>query len=211
MKIYLIRHGKTEWNLQHKMQGQRDSPLIEEGLIQLRLLGERLNNECFQAVYSSPLKRAVQSARVVFPGTELILRDELKEIALGDWEGRNYQQVKDQPLEEHEEFWEKPHLFQARPGGGEDIFAVKERVVSLFNELISRHSFQDSIALVSHTVVIKALLMHVEKRSMKDFWNPPFIYPASLSMIEYDKNELSLSFYGSITHYEDQFTVQGRL
>ena len=65
MILYLARHGKTAWNVEHRSQGWKDIPLNEEGLLQARELAEKLKNIDFETIYSSDLKRSKKTADII--------------------------------------------------------------------------------------------------------------------------------------------------
>ena len=88
MKLYLVRHGETDWNLQHKMQGQVDVPLNSTGLKQAEKLRDTLRNYDFDVCYCSPLKRAVKTSEIATSGrVKIIFDDNLKERSYGRLEG----------------------------------------------------------------------------------------------------------------------------
>ena len=90
MKLYLIRHGQTVWNLEGRFQGWNDSALSEKGISNAKALRERLKDISFYEVYASPVGRAMTTAHIV-SGLEMdkIIPDEnLREINLGSWQGR---------------------------------------------------------------------------------------------------------------------------
>lgn len=183
------------------MQGQKDSPLLEEGKEQIHALAESFMSIPVDAVYASPIKRAWQTAEILFPGKDIIAADALKEIALGDWEGRSYDEVHNSVLQDHENFWEKPHLFRARPGG-ESIEDVQKRACFWLQDLLQKHREKETLALISHTVVIKSILLHYENRSLESFWDPPAVYPASFSQLDFEKGVFrAIHAYGDISHY----------
>jgi len=211
MKVLLLRHGKTVWNQQKRMQGQKDSPLLEEGKEQLFSLADRLKSLSVDAVYASPLKRAWHTAEILFPGKNIIEAESLKEIALGDWEGRSYAAVHERMLPDHENFWEKPHLFQARPGG-ESIEDVQKRACSWLSSLIQKHHDNEILALVSHTVVIKSILLYYEERPLETFWQPPAVFPGSFSQLSFEGGAFrAIDAYGDISHYSRGNAVTGRI
>ena len=88
MKIYIVRHGQTDWNLEHKAQGQTDIPLNASGIKQAKELRDKLVSYDFDSCYCSPLKRAVQTAEIVTDGRfKIIFDDNLKERSFGELEG----------------------------------------------------------------------------------------------------------------------------
>lgn len=89
MKIYIARHGQTDWNVQHKAQGHTDIPLNDTGKKQAEQLRENIKNIRFDAVYASPLKRASETAEIaVGDRNEITYDDRLKERSFGDFEGK---------------------------------------------------------------------------------------------------------------------------
>ena len=90
MKLYLARHGETDWNAQGLIQGQTDIPLNETGRAQARALGELLRNQNlrFDAVYASPLSRTKRTAELAVPNVQIILDARLGERSLGELEGQ---------------------------------------------------------------------------------------------------------------------------
>ena len=85
MQIYLLRHGQTEYNAQHRYQGQQDIPLSAAGRAQLRPAGFMPD-----VAYVSPLIRARQTAEIFFPGCPQIIVQDLREMCFGSFEGRHY-------------------------------------------------------------------------------------------------------------------------
>lgn len=92
MKIYLLRHGLTEYNVQKRYQGQRDIPLSAQGVAVLRRA-----DFSPEKVYVSPLTRARQTAAVLFPQAEQVVVENLKEMNFGSFEGRNYKEMEHDP------------------------------------------------------------------------------------------------------------------
>ncbi|MDA3852054.1 MAG: histidine phosphatase family protein [Spirochaetaceae bacterium] len=208
MLIYLIRHGQTQWNLEKRMQGQMDSPLTSQGITDLQALGQFMKNKKLQGVYVSPIGRALTSAQTIFPNASLNPLEDLKEIALGDWEGKSYEEVQVPEINDEENFWGKPHLFKARPNG-ESFLDVQTRSVNALNHLIKSHENNHQIAVVSHTVVIKSLLHHFEGRELDRFWDPPSLYPASLSVMDFREGQFQrIVLYGDIS-FQNNPSVEG--
>lgn len=88
MKLYLVRHGQTDWNLKHKEQGQVDIPPNETGIEQAKNLRTKLKSYDFDICYCSPLKRAAQTAEIaVNSHTNIVFVDDLKERSFSELEG----------------------------------------------------------------------------------------------------------------------------
>jgi len=96
LELWLIRHGETDSNRNRRIQGQIDVPLNELGKEQAQKLAERIGHLEFDRVYSSDLSRALVTAQTTFPSAEIIKDKRLREINLGDYEGRYYDQFTDE-------------------------------------------------------------------------------------------------------------------
>ena len=87
LELWLVRHGETDWNFERRMQGHSQTRLSALGVRQAQCLAARLKGETFDAVYSSDLERALQTAQVVFPEREIIQDRRLREITYGVLDG----------------------------------------------------------------------------------------------------------------------------
>src|SRR3954470_11552168 len=101
-RLYLVRHGSTVLSAEDRFAGSVDVELSDEGRRQAGALAERLAGEKISAIYSSPLSRTVETARIVGRhfGVEPVLRDELREVSHGRWEGLTRRDVEDGFAEE---------------------------------------------------------------------------------------------------------------
>ncbi len=88
LELWLIRHGETVWNAEHRMQGQRDAPLSDWGLAQAARLGSRLQHTSFDHVFSSDSGRARRTAEIALPGYEITTDVRLRELSYGSLEGK---------------------------------------------------------------------------------------------------------------------------
>ena len=112
MKIYITRHGATQWNKEGRMQGWQDSNLTEIGVDNAKKLGESLQHIDFDYIYCSPLGRAFDTAKYIRGNkkTEIIKIEDLKEMGFGIWEGMDHEKVKELYPSQQFNFWNKPHL-----------------------------------------------------------------------------------------------------
>ena len=101
LKLYIVRHGETEWNVIKRFQGQLNTPLTEKGMEKLRETGKNLENVLFEEVYTSELERTVNSAEIIlsenrgYKNKKLKLKKlaELNEVHFGVWQGLKYEEV----------------------------------------------------------------------------------------------------------------------
>ena len=155
-RLTLIRHALTDWNASGRFQGVADIELNEEGRDQARRLADyvvRLEPDA--VVYSSPLKRAVETARIAFPGRALRLDPRLKEIDFGEFEGRTQEENERHPA--WAEWYADPY---GRPApGGESYAMLRERAVAWMEEVVA--AGVPHVVAVTHSGTIQRLLAHV--------------------------------------------------
>lgn len=150
-EILLVRHGQTDWNLEHRVQGHTDTPLNAVGTEQARALAETLAAVPLAAVYSSDLVRARDTATIVarFHGLEVVLDHDLREKNFGSWEG----------LTDREIAVRFPEAVRGRWGDGETTEEVTERALAAIARIrVSRPS--GPVLVVSHGGPIRAILGH---------------------------------------------------
>lgn len=199
VKIYLTRHGETEWNKEGKMQGWKDSALTERGIENAKSLGQNLSHINFDCIYCSPLGRALDTAKYIRGDkvTEIIINEDLKEMGFGIWEGMEHEKVEELYPIQRSNFWNEPHLYQ--PVDGESFEELFSRVRKALYEIIN-NAPGENILVVSHTVVIKAIYAIVKNYSLEDFWSPPFLYDTSLTVIEVAGKELKIVLEADTSH-----------
>jgi alpha-ribazole phosphatase len=156
----LVRHGESVWNGERRIQGSLDPELSPRGRRQTDLLVAHLGahlSPAVTAVYTSPLRRAAQTAEQIAGAYHLpLIRDpDLRELFLGVWEGKTVAEIQAAFPGLYEEWLEDPLAFPAP--GGEDLRAFGCRVVGAIQRMQRDHPAAD-LLVVSHGGVIKALL-----------------------------------------------------
>lgn len=156
--ILLIRHGQTSWNAAGRWQGHTDVPLNEVGREQARLLAGRLASWPLEALYSSDLKRAAETAAIV--GDALGL-DPVQEPVWRERHGGVFQGLTGEEIaEEHPEAWAALQRGFVAPPGGESSEALHERATAAFEQLLEQHR-GEVVAVVSHGGTMRTLIAHV--------------------------------------------------
>lgn len=163
LRITLIRHGQTDWNLEERIQGQIDICLNHNGKYQSQCLYNYLKDEVFDRLLTSPLKRARETAEIIL-GDRLLnleLVPSLQEISHGDWEGRLESELS-QLYAYQFHLWKTDPLSCCKPNG-ETLHQFRERVVSAWEKLI-QECFEDcyrNILVVAHKFTIQVILCHI--------------------------------------------------
>lgn len=167
-ELILARHGETAWNVAEVFRGRSDVDLNETGLRQAELLAGYLQGRKIEAVYSSPLQRALKTARAVASrhGLEVIVSQGLNDLKFGEWEGVQVAEVsKKYPVLFAE--WEKnPHLVKIP--GGEAMNAVRQRALALMSEVTAQ--YKGTVVFVTHRVVTKLLILALLGLDNSHFW-----------------------------------------
>jgi broad specificity phosphatase PhoE len=167
--VILVRHGATAANVcrPHVLQGLRpDNELIDLGKEQAREAGRMIRRFPVVRVYSSPLKRAVQTATVIAEslGVEMVVEDDLVEADVGEWSGLTWPEVERRWPEAYRSFEENPE----RHGylGGENMRQVRERVWESLHRLQAGHE-GEVVAAVAHGVVNRVVLADVMRLPLR--------------------------------------------
>lgn len=182
MLIYFIRHGETDWNKNGRLQGRVDIPLNEEGKKAALLTREGLKEVVFDVAFSSPLKRAYETAEIILTGRNVpIIKDErLREVGFGAYEG-----VKRSEWDENiQNFFARTELYFPK-GEGEHLEKVLEREADFLRELFGNDTYKDSTILVStHGAALSGLLTVIKGNSIADFWAGGLHKNCGISIVE---------------------------
>ena len=156
--LLLVRHGETDWNRELRFQGHADPPLNAEGRRQAHDLAARLAGERIAAIYSSDLRRAHETARIVGRtlGVDVTVVHGLREIDVGSWSGLTRDEIAEQ-FPEGLERW----IEGAEGHDGETRDELRARVVEAAERIAAAHP-GEQILLVSHGGALRALLTHAE-------------------------------------------------
>lgn len=160
LDLLLVRHGQTDWNPEGRVMGQSDIALNDRGIAQAGALRDWLKNIEIQAVYSSPMRRAMQTAEILAEGRNgLDIEPEagVAEIDYGDWVGMTFREVEEKFNKDYNDY--RFHPSRMNIPGGESVVQVQERAVAAVERIRARHD-GGRVLVVSHADVIKAVLVH---------------------------------------------------
>lgn len=199
--IYVTRHGQTEWNVQHRMQGHQDSPLTELGVRQAEWLGRGMKDTVLDVIYASPSPRAMRTAEIIRGERPLPLQsaEAFMEIGMGIWEGCITEELQELHSDQYDYFWHDPAKFKVK--GSETFAEVQARALDKLTEIQKEHEGQ-TVLIVTHTVVIKLLMAHFEGRPLEKLWDLPYIHPTCLNRIDIVDGVPEIILHGDISHYE---------
>ncbi|MCR5557631.1 MAG: histidine phosphatase family protein [Butyrivibrio sp.] len=169
--LYIMRHGKTDWNALQKLQGQIDIPLNEEGKEAARAAREKYKDIAFDICYSSPLIRAKETAEIFLQGTNtpIITDDRLKEMAFGEFEGvTGYFNNPSCPIND---LFVNPVSY-VKQGGAESFEELFARTGSFLKEVISPALKENKdVLIVGHGAMNCSIISQIERTPLEKFWD----------------------------------------
>ena len=170
-RLFLVRHGETDWNVEGRAQGQTDTRLNDTGYLQAERVASRLSSVTFVAAYSSDLSRVVDTASPILRGRDVPLTTmpELREKNFGEWEGMTFDEIGSRYPEQHARLFSIDTDF-APPGGESDLQVfhragiVSERIYEACGDE------EGNILVVSHGGMLYALIAYLLHLSAEEVW-----------------------------------------
>jgi broad specificity phosphatase PhoE len=158
-ELLLVRHGETDWNRERRFQGHADPPLNDAGREQARMLAENLADEGIDAIYTSDLRRARETAEILAArsGSEVVALRELREIDVGDWQGLTWPEIEERHPDGAARWGRDGHGWD----GGETYDQLRERIVAALHVIAERHPGQ-RVLVVGHGGTVRATRAFVE-------------------------------------------------
>jgi 2,3-bisphosphoglycerate-dependent phosphoglycerate mutase len=201
LELYLIRHGKSTWNQTGRIQGQTDVPLSNEGVQQAQALAKRLKSWKFDRVYSSDLQRAKQTAEFVYPKREIMFDARLREIHLGEFEGRTWNEMTDEERDIFSVQFAGP--YDQRVPGGESNDDLRHRALAWLAELPK----EGRVIAFTHGGFIVSMLQSVVGRPKPRYWKKMegwgfWIENTSLTQLLIDESFKTIHTVGDYSHLE---------
>lgn len=204
--IYLVRHGRTVWNIEGRLQGAGDSALVEEGIIGAKKTGVALKAIPFTAAYSSMQKRAQDTANYILAENDLsdiphFHHKGLNEFNFGSWEG-----VKSVDLQENEEYWvmkRTPAEYEAKSNGGERFEQLYQRATQAFNHIAELHKNDGKVLIVSHGMTLTLLTAVLKGIAWQDFRNEEmhsFVINTAITKVEVENGEVKVLEFNNTEH-----------
>ena len=179
LKLYIVRHGQTEWNVLEKFQGQLNSPLTLEGIEKVKKTAEKLKNIKFKAGYTSQMGRTFATAKIILQNNnyeqektsdqklKLKKLPELNEIHFGEWQGMTFRETFLKfPKEAHNYFYDVKN-YNAKNIKGEELKDGLERFLKGL-EKIREEQKSGNILIVTHGTVLELFFNHIQNREADD-------------------------------------------
>ncbi|MDQ6767195.1 MAG: histidine phosphatase family protein [Candidatus Eremiobacteraeota bacterium] len=204
MKLLLVRHGESTWNVEGRYQGRRDAPLSPRGRAQAEALAARLcdeqaarpNDKRVAAIVSSPLARAHDTAQICARALGLSVKvdERLTEISHGQWEGKLGHEVASLWPDMVAAWRSRPH--EVRFPGGETLQDVRSRFVSFVSTL---QDDAEPLLATTHDVIVRIALLIAQGKPLSAF-NDVRVDNAALNEFSVDGDKLAVVRINDTTH-----------
>jgi broad specificity phosphatase PhoE len=164
-ELLLVRHGETDWNRDRRFQGHADRPLNETGREQARAIAAELAREKIDAIYSSDLARARETAELIAEraGVPFILEPQLREIDVGEWQGLTRPEIEERFPEGFTNWAARGHGWEQ----GETYEALAERVLAAIDRIVQSYP-KGRVVVVGHGGTIRAIRAHVDESTVAE-------------------------------------------
>ena len=187
MRIYLIRHGETDQNKVKCLQGRTDIELNEYGRELAYKTAEGLKEIKFDMIFTSPLKRARETAEIIRGNRNIpiLIEERIQEISFGEYEGLCYgKEHYNIPDPDFMDFFNRPECYRTPPSG-ESFASVIARTGAFLGELVRDERYTNKTILLStHGCALKALLANVGNTPLSAFWGEGVHKNCAVSLIE---------------------------
>ena len=202
MELILVRHGQTQWNREQIFRGSKDIELDEAGQRQAEALGARLKSRRIDAIYSSSLKRAMATAEAIarLQGLPVMVGPGLVDMCFGEWEGMAHQEVKQKYPKQYQTWRENP--WKARIPGASNIKDVQAQSLKAIKGLVEDNLPESTVAVVTHRVILKLILMKMLNMEPEGFWNIK-LSSCGLTTVEWDGKRFVLTCLNDTGHLDD--------
>ncbi len=183
--IYIVRHGKTDKNKANVLQGRSDLPLNDDGVQEAEDAAKKLGSIKFSRVYSSPLRRAVETAKILAPDLEPTLDERLVEMDYGPYEGADLTNPSPEIIAFFSDFVNTP-----APPGMESLKSVVSRVGSFIEDI--RH-LSGNILISTHAIAMKGALEYLTPESNGNYWSK-YIGNCAIYVADNDNSNLTVPY-----------------
>lgn len=205
--LYLVRHAEAEGNKNKVFQGRTDCNLTEKGYRQLDALSERFKDIKIDKLYSSPLKRTIETAKAInkYHNLPILINENVIEINGGVFEGQKWDEVPNLFPEAYKLWSSEPHNFKV--DGGESMVQVYDRMIKGISEIVSQNKGK-SIAVASHGCAIRNYLCYANKISFDKIKTLDWADNTSISKIEFDDEIVpNIVYQNDSSHLSDELAT----
>ncbi len=198
-RLIFVRHAEAEGNKIRRFHGWTDSSLTDRGHLQAQRVAERLKDTDIDVLYSSSLKRTLQTAEYIstVKGLPIIRTDKLKEINGGDWEGHTWDELQEKWPEAYETWDNRPHEHQMP--NGESMEEFQKRLIEEVLDIIGRNTGR-TVCIVTHGTAIRALICYFRACELEEMSNVAWCDNTAITILDYDGTDFTTVTEGDACH-----------
>ena len=208
--LIFIRHAEAEGNINREFHGFTNSPITEKGHKQAQLVAKRLEDISMDVLYSSSLKRTLQTAQYIADVKQLpiIRTDKLKEINGGDWEGKLWDELPNLWPIEHKTWEHEPHVHQMP--NGESMVGFQNRLIEEVMKIVLDNQGKN-IGVVTHGTAIKAMMCRFLHKELEEMVNIRWFDNTSVTIVEFENDRFNVVLEGDASHLDKSMsTIQNQ-
>jgi 2,3-bisphosphoglycerate-dependent phosphoglycerate mutase len=204
-KILLVRHGETNWNKEHRLQGHIDIALNDQGIVQAKLLSQALAKEKIDVAYSSDLSRAFDTANAITAHHAIptIVDVQLRERCYGEIQGMTYQEIEEKLPENHRAWHSRDPDFQ--PKGGETLRQFYQRVTTAMQRIAKNH-FGEVVLVVAHGGVLDCMYRFATEMDISEKRKVELLN-TSLNRLMYVDERFQVEEWGDVSHLKQSTSL----
>ncbi|NJD03904.1 MAG: histidine phosphatase family protein [Ruminiclostridium sp.] len=206
IRLIIVRHAEAEGNYKRLFHGWSDGEITEKGHIQAARVAERLKDFKIDVLYSSSLKRTLQTAGYIskVKNLPIIRTDKLKEINGGDWEGQPWDILPQKWPEEYKTWENTPHLH--RMPNGETMKEFLNRLIEEIKHIISMNKGKH-VCIVTHGTAIKALLSFFKSCELEEMFNVKWCDNTAITIIDFENDKFTMILEGDSSHLDNELST----
>ena len=205
MRLFLVRHGETDWNKERRIQGATDIPLNSFGRYLAEETAKGLKAVSLDVCFSSPLMRAYETAEIILRGrdVQIFADNRLIEMRFGEWEGKRCTKSSREVPERFQDFFDNPEKYTPCEEG-EDFAALKRRCEDFLSWLFGEEEYTDkNILITTHGCTLLALLMCIRRKPVSGFWGDGVHYNCGVTEVEVKGQEARVISENQIYYHDE--------
>ena len=205
-RLIFVRHAEAEGNLNRVFHGWTDSGITEKGHIQAKHAAERLESIDIDVIYSSSMKRTLQTAQYIsdIKNLPIIRTDKLKEINGGEWEGKRWDELPGLWPEEYDTWENEPHA-HVMPNG-ETMEEFQKRLIDEVMYILKNNTGKN-ICIVTHGTAIRSLMCVFLGCGLKEMVSIKWYDNTSITIIDYEKGKFNVVLEGDTSHLGNELST----
>ncbi|MCR4434350.1 MAG: histidine phosphatase family protein [Clostridiales bacterium] len=209
-RLIFVRHAEAQGNIGRVFHGWTDSELTEKGHIQAERLAERLKDVNIDVLYSSSLKRALQTAGYIakIKNLPIIRTDKLKEINGGDWENMRWDELPEVWPEQYDTWENRPH--EHKMPNGESMEEFQGRLIDEVKHIIAQNPGKD-VCIVTHGTAIRVLMCYFYGCRLEEVIHVVWYDNTAVSILDYEEGKFTIVMQGDTSHLDkDSSTIENQ-